>query len=598
MQNSVASPSRLIYLVISVFILLNLFVPGEKNNLVLLLSQLVVFGFAGVYLVFLSEDKKNLSTRLLFVLMSLALILSFFNSIYQYDSLRVSIQLFSMVLLAWLVSVSAPDERVQKFTMVALVVAGVFISLYGLLQIVTYFAQDVDSELITRMLPVSDHYLHQVFTQKRIFATFQLPTSLSAFIAMVLPIAGGLLVEFRKKVWCVLLLIIAMMIMVVALVQTQSNGGAIALVAGLGLGTLIILRDRKLPVAWILLGIVAAGLAAVFAIGLIRGNFIWDLAATNSPIRLRALLWQAGVAMLFRFGLTGIGAGNFHLGFFSYVGGDVRPTKYLHNSFLQIPIEFGVIGLVVMVCGLYLLARAIIVRKDKQPLSPAGYGLIISILVFLVANFFEIILYFHSLGYLGAFLIGLFLSRKNKDTSNNERLKPASPWAISGGLFCLLIMLFLGKMYLAEHLYNKASSSLTQAEIEKGISGEITTPPESEAKNNSRDWKTEIDQLQAAIALDSGNYRYHILLAQILEKSNKKQEERVLEEYKTARDLSPWLPNLHYSYGIQLIRNKQYLSGTREVATASYLYPSNKEYLEARTMLENYISKNLAGEGE
>lgn len=59
MQKSVNSPSHLIYLVLTVFVIINLFVPGEKNNLVFLLSQLIVYGFAGVHIVYLSGEKAS-----------------------------------------------------------------------------------------------------------------------------------------------------------------------------------------------------------------------------------------------------------------------------------------------------------------------------------------------------------------------------------------------------------------------------------------------------------------------------------------------------------------------------------------------------------
>ena len=594
MQNTVNSPTRLIYLVLTVFIIINLFVPGEKNNLVYLLSQLVVYGFTGIYLVFLSRDKKNYSMKYLLALLIIAVFVSLLNSLYFYDSLRTTIQLFSMILLAWLVSETAQDERTTRLTFIALVVTGVIISAYGLLQVVTYFAQDLDADLITRVLPFSKHYLDQVFTQKRIFATFQLPTTLSAFIAMILPLAGGLLLEYRKKLWAVVLLALAMVIMLAALVQTQSNGGAVALIGGLGLGTLIVLRDRKLPVGWILLGIIAAGFAAIFTIGFIRGNYIWDLGAVNSPIRLRALLWQAGLSMLAQYGLTGLGAGNFHLGFFQHVGGDVRPTKFLHNTYLQFPIEFGIVGLVVLAGGLYFLVSALLKRRDEGGNTASKYGLIIAIIVFLVANFFEIVLYFHSLGYLGAFLIGLYLKKKAPDPGELPAKIKLRPAAVVGGVCCLIIMLILGRIYLAEHLYNKASDAMASALIQETV---VAPSLDIRAGGHGRDWSEEIDLLKAAIAIDSSNYKYHILLAQAMESSRLDFHE-VQQAYKAACDLSPLLPNLHYSYGVFLLKNQKFLQGSREIVEASRLYPDKKEYAQAVTLIERYLGKQIKKGGE
>jgi len=376
---------------------------------------------------------------------------------------------------------------------------------------------------------------------------------------------------------------------------------------------MVLRRYRKL----FFIGLAGAAAVVVFAllaIGALRGNFLWDLAAVDSPVRLRWNLWMAGLAMWGRHWLMGIGLGNFHIGFLPFLGPGVRQTKYLHNSYIQLPIELGLLGLVLVIVVVGLLVRRLLRATAESKAAgkvgegprqdPLHYGLIVAVLVFLVANGVEIILYFHSVGLLGAFLIGMFLRRSAPDHTAAAPSTDSS--GKSGAMRIALAVLFIaaivlvGRWFVADYFYLKGLEQVTRASLEPQIGDPGAPVAGSEGdpatvEDRIDRWKSIVDLASVAVAIEDGNSDYHYLLGRSYERlavlsKNLDLLEQAQRHFSRAVELCPRMPYLRYSYGVILLRRGKLLSATREVGTAVSLYPGSEEYRSALEILEKRVA--------
>lgn len=583
------------FAVLLAFVALNLFLPGESSSLSLILSQAVIYGFAGLHLAFVRTRIHSSPWMLPAAFVGLAAIVSQVASLHGYDSLRLAVQFGSYILLVWLVAETAPaGERIVAAIAVLVAVAAI-LSIVGLLQVVTFFEHPPDFGIVSQVLPVSDHYLQQVYAQKRIFSTFILPTSFSTYLAMMLPLGLGLTWHVRTRSLHAVLAGAATLLMLFALVQAQSHGGPVALAIGGGLALIIFLRDRGIKLLRTVLALGATAVVVVLAIGFIRGHFLWDLEAVNSPIRLRWKLWQAGSAEIGEHWMTGIGSGNFPLVLYPHLSQEVRPTKYLHNSYLQIPLEFGAVGGIAMLLALILLVRSLHRRADLENEEPPPLRLAVlaALCTWMVANGIEIVLYFHSLGLLGAFFIGLWLRRREH---SSPALPPATTaWIRFGGAaLCAVALLMLGRWFLADHFYSRAADMLTRDVVSRVEQGEVTSGEPGAARPTGDGVWTELRKLlQIATTIDDGNYRYHLLYARAAEQFAPTETNLALAAVSRAITCNPALPSLYYSRALLALRLGRPLDAAVDLAQAEFRYPGNGEYQRTRREVELRINRLL-----
>jgi hypothetical protein len=594
--------NRLIFHILLVFLILNLLLPGERHSTVLTLTQMVIFGLGAIYILFLRPPAPR---RLpMAVLSAAALLLSQLVSLNAHNSLQTAVRFGSMLVLAWLVSEIRPEERDVRLFCSALVAAAAALSIYGLMQLFTFFAQPLDPELVKRVLPVGDRTIDIIYSQKRISSVFGLPTTFSAFLALALPVAVGLAVFYRRNHYALAGLLAAVGLMAVALVQAKSHGGPVALLAAGAVTWLVVSKKRsRLTLAGIL-GVLAAGILFIWAVGLSRGDFLWDFAAADNPVRLRADLWLAGLSTWTRYWLLGTGLGNFHVGFFPFVGPGVRESKYLHNTYLQLPIELGVLGLAVVLAFLVIVGRRLVreARSVKGETNSIRLGILAASLTYLFANGVEIILYLYSVALLGAFLLGLWLGRPPEPEPQPAHEPPAGKPAwklLITGLFVIAFVL-LGRWFLADYFFGRSKQILTETAISETALAEGTEGPAGRGETAAafaarlKSWNEINDLAGLAAAIDGGNYEYF----QLLGRSNRmlydlvgdeKLLDRALERYRTALSLCPGLPDLHFDYALVLALKHHWLAANRELTAAARLYPASEDYKTVRKAAERRL---------
>ncbi len=187
----------------------------------------------------------------------------------------------------------------------------------------------------------------------------------------------------------------AWILMLVALVLTYTRGAWLGFLAGLA-GLLPLARRRR--VLAILGGSVLVLFLALVAASATFGGQGWDPRKLADPVtvRERLYMWRAGITMLERNPVSGIGVGQVKKLFPRYALPQAakRSTSHLHNSPLQVLVERGVLGLgcwlwlwvAFFARGLRILKQAAAGQERERALVS---GSLAAILGFLVAGLSE-----------------------------------------------------------------------------------------------------------------------------------------------------------------------------------------------------------------
>ena len=224
-------------------------------------------------------------------------------------------------------------------------------------------------------------------------------------------------------------------------------------------------------------------------------------------------------------------------------------------------------------------------------------------MAFLFVNGIEIILYFHSVGMMGAFLVGLLMRRRRetqtgteKTTSEDESPGPRFyPARVVLALLFIAAMVLLGRWFVADYFYLKGVEQVTlstlQPELaEPGDAGTGTEKERAEHESGRQRWRSVVDLAEVAAAIEDGNYEYHYLLGRGYERlaamgADDEMRQRARHHYDRAVSLCPSLPYLRYSLGLALLRDGRLLAATEEVARAASLNPTSEDYRKSLDVL-------------
>jgi O-antigen ligase len=192
----------------------------------------------------------------------------------------------------------------------------------------------------------------------------------AGFVATMFLIIGLLSIHRRRVVRAGLLLAFALV--TVGFIATQSRGGLLALASGTIAALVISPRHRRRIVAMVLVAAVTVAAFSAAQPGALAR--ITDLGGGTSG---RNDLWRVGWQVFTGHPLVGVGIGNFQVVEAHYVltPGSISRIAYLtdvpyfvHNTYLQLLAETGLIGLVgflLVVCGCMRAALLAAARFDS-----------------------------------------------------------------------------------------------------------------------------------------------------------------------------------------------------------------------------------------
>jgi len=268
-------------------------------------------------------------------------------------------------------------QALGKQQLVGILLATLFtLSVYALVQRVVLFPQ-----LQTEANATDSVELARRIRTNEVFATLAGPNQLAGFLALLLPLAAGSMIDARRYALRGATLGLGL----VALALTGSLGGWIALGGGAAtMAGLAITRTRGRAIA-VAAGGGAVALAVLF---LLSTPLLSSVANRSHSMHVRAVYWRATGPMIASSPMLGVGLDNWQEHYFHSKSDVQQETIKTHNDYLQILAETGVFGFLAFAAILGLGLRKALARDaapvaDPEPPSPWVVAGVIALLILL-----------------------------------------------------------------------------------------------------------------------------------------------------------------------------------------------------------------------
>lgn len=210
------------------------------------------------------------------------------------------------------------------------------------------------------MVVVRHPVAQYVIGHGRAIGTFVLPGELAGYLIVLLPIAYGVAVTTRERALRAAA-VAAMVFGAIAFFLTFSRTGWVGLAAAIAFFVATRMRPRGA-------GAVAAG--AVLVGGVLAVVAVFNVAHNPSENFTRLSIWQAAVAIIARFPLTGVGPFEFSHLYAVVRAPDADATAFhAHSVYLTLLAETGVVGLAAAIwawCAFAVELRRRIVANDRH----------------------------------------------------------------------------------------------------------------------------------------------------------------------------------------------------------------------------------------
>jgi len=237
----------------------------------------------------------------------------------------------------------------------------------------------------------------------RMTSSLGAPNTLAAFYLFALPISGIL---FFSKNRYRFYYIVAATLFVTGLILTFSRAACFALVAT---SIPFLLMRRKFKVFLLLC---AAIFLSLFLSQSIRSNYLASLKWTDITIHARFLFWDKAVKLWQQRPFLGYGVNTYHEQI-PVIQTPEGPYKgYAHNSYLQMGVELGGVGVFALAAGLGL-----VIKFGLRERTIVQDFFAVAILSFLIQSFFDNNFYALQPAQLFWIFLGVFLAEPKRLTS-------------------------------------------------------------------------------------------------------------------------------------------------------------------------------------
>ncbi|MGM0441209.1 MAG: tetratricopeptide repeat protein [Elusimicrobiota bacterium] len=418
----------------------------------------------------------------------------------------------------------------------------------------------------------------------RVHATFGNPNFFGSFLIGCIPLSGVLFLKNKKKIW----LLASLVAMVTALYFTGTRGAWLGIMGALLLWYIVWGKNRvsKWPSVLIILGII------IFAF-VSRNQWMRD---TH-----RLLIWRDTVKMGLENPFTGVGIGEFHLEFPEYASGELRKVyppgsfivNYVHNEFLEIFAETGIVGL-----GLYLWFLVIFyiaVLKSTEPGDYISKSLLCGVTAILIHSTVSVNMRF-AVSSIWVFTLMGIVSGWEREASefsfSLNRIKAVTTLVILG-LLVFWSQKVIRPLILKRRQDNKVSFFDTAREYSRQELREII---KRDSENplayyklgwilaKEKKFKRAIKNFKKAVELDGtltgaynnmGNIYYTV-----------GQQNRAIKYYKKALEQNPDLVDAHFNLGYIYYHRGRLKEAARKFEKVLKLDPDNNK---ARLMIDKMV---------
>jgi O-antigen ligase len=298
-------------------------------------------------------------------------------------------------------------------------------------------------------------FLHKL-TSRRVFGTLVYPNALAGYLVLAFaPTLAWIWVRGRtwdRRVrWATLVFVGALMVFCLAL--TGSRGGFVAFAAMLGAGVWATVRERS----GVALGAVVVALAflgAVFVFAQRAGLIHTGM----QSLEARTDYWCGAMRIARDYFWLGTGPGTFGSIYSAYRGSSVGHTELVHNNFLQIFSDSGVLAFVVF-AALWVVAMRDAVRLTRRrPGDAAALAICAALAGWVVHGLVDFDLYVPGAAVPAFLLLGALQGLKELPRIGPVNPRGRSRWLV-GGLCVVLaagVLWVEARMLAANFAYGRA----------------------------------------------------------------------------------------------------------------------------------------------
>jgi O-antigen ligase len=375
--------------------------------------------------------------------------------------------LFGHLLIFFLIfQISLPNFLTLTIKVIFLL--GFIVCIHGIYQYFYGFSYTLEY-LKSLQLPLYDlNYATTFLKKKRIFACFFSPDMLASFLAMVISLSLGFLFETlkndEKSKKKILIPISMTLLFMFTLFLTKSVGGFLSafLVVIFFFTWFFTIKKAKYIV---LFSIVLLFLFVSFILGP-RFKEFFDFSLKTNSILQRWLDWQAGFKIIKDFFWLGCGSGTVGTIFPSYMSKITNPTKYLHNNYLQIWAELGILG-----CTSFFMILISFIRLGlktwKKEVSGMEMGLFFAVSAFFFKSFLDYDYFVPQVVFLFWVILALFLKCKNSKLEFRFKLRKAKLIKIIFTIFLFYYIYTVSNFLFADYYFKKAKNLYFQGKYKE-----------------------------------------------------------------------------------------------------------------------------------
>ena len=345
-------------------------------------------------------------------------VVSTMRSVVVHSSILYLKWFVAYVLLFHLVVNLTGTERKQRLLIGSFLAGTALVGIIGLYQYFYGFEQMAKE--VCELIPAEQQadYLARI-ERGRIFSTYTYPNSLAGFLVTVIPIS--LSACFLKRGWFhkdqlwkgILYLLVVILPLLASFVLTESKGGFLALglvvLVGLLLAPRLFGLSKKMVIAALIVIIVVSTAVGISPVGkdlVEKGKYTFGE---------RVQYWRAAVKMVPLRPFLGSGLFSFYEMYNKYRIPGANDTRTVHNNYLQILVETGLVGLVCFL-GFWIMVSFLAIRsivrelrsaKGLKPGNVVTVAAFLGILGFLLHNIVDFDLYVPGISMSAWFLAAL-----------------------------------------------------------------------------------------------------------------------------------------------------------------------------------------------
>ena len=267
-------------------------------------------------------------------------------------------------------------QLIGKQQLLAVLLSTLFtLSIYALVQYFVLFRLLEEEARVTESIEFARR-----IRSNEVFATLGGPNQFAGFLALLLPVVAGSLIDTREFRLRGAMLAAGL----AAIALTGSTGGFVALAGGAA--TMAALgatraRGRTLVVA-------IGGGAAAIAIALLLWSPLLSWMDRNHSMHVRAVYWRATGKIVASAPILGVGLDNWQEHYFHAKSEVQQESTRAHNDYLQILAELGIVGLLAFVALLAFGLRKAATREsapesDSDPPSAWLVAGVVSVIMLL-----------------------------------------------------------------------------------------------------------------------------------------------------------------------------------------------------------------------